>query len=303
MSHFTRIWKDYTIASGYISGASMRDLDENTYKSINGDDGGIWTPSSPIIIAGKGVAVVAEWRGNGSGFDITTSAGNPISFEAGSDVDYFGFEEGHEGRTPTVTTTLQRALSTEFYFFDAFFASGDNARYNVAPVNFYPHFTDGIDPGYEIALAAQGAYEDIAPNFVHPLNVYNGGKLESVTLYFSVDQTTLVPNTLPTFMPRYRVIAVSKDGEITPLRIASDTDENGYLIVASPATGSAWYNSGNQQSSVYTCTEDHVIDTSEYSYFIEIYAQYPAQNADYSSDSFHSAVAQFSNVEILDGRS
>lgn len=304
MSHLLRVWKDISLVRGFVTGVEMRDLDENTFKAINGDDGGVWNPSNPIKIAGAGVAIVAEWRGNGAGFEVRTYPNKPISFEEGSEQDYFGLAVGHEGRTPNVTTTLQHALTLEPERFTAFYGT-ETSRFQISPTNLYPMYglVDNVGNTRENVLANAGLYDDLIPQFACALNVYDGGVFDNVVLHFSVDHDTVVPNTLPYFLPRMRIIAVSNEGEIIPLRAEdATTDASGLVKIASPVSGTAWYNSGNVQTFTYVCNVPHTVDLSKYSYFIEIYAQYPAQNPLFVSNSFYSAVATFKDVAILNGR-
>lgn len=58
MSHFayTRPGGTWSAFSALFS-ADMASLDQKTFKSINGDDGGTWAPSSPITIGGSGINI------------------------------------------------------------------------------------------------------------------------------------------------------------------------------------------------------------------------------------------------------
>jgi hypothetical protein len=59
MTHFARTrpsWNDGDIPLG----ADFEDLDSKTARALNADDGGSWSPSSPIVIGGQGVQIAGE---------------------------------------------------------------------------------------------------------------------------------------------------------------------------------------------------------------------------------------------------
>lgn len=102
MAHFVRIRPSgfWTIAST-VDPAEWEALDENQFKSINGDDGGSWAPSSPIVVGGSGINVTGPAiLGNVTDIDldgtVNLGASSILVQEAGSVAEFYGnslFEE------------------------------------------------------------------------------------------------------------------------------------------------------------------------------------------------------------------
>lgn len=58
MAHFNYTRPGGTWATLYVpTGPDYSDLDTKTFKAINGDEGGSWAPSAPIIIGGSGMQI------------------------------------------------------------------------------------------------------------------------------------------------------------------------------------------------------------------------------------------------------
>lgn len=93
MAHFTRTRADLTAwtATSTVDDTEFNDLDEKTFKAINGDEGGTWAPSSVIEIGGSGLLMSALATFNGqAAFNgsvnftdhLGVSAGGSYSFGA-----------------------------------------------------------------------------------------------------------------------------------------------------------------------------------------------------------------------------
>lgn len=107
MSHFSRAQPDAVWVRGYVTlGVDMRAIDRNTYAAINGDEGGTWSPSSQIVIAGEGAIAAGPWTMSGASVKVTTSADAPITFDNGAATDYFGLSGAHSGVAPEVHVDL-----------------------------------------------------------------------------------------------------------------------------------------------------------------------------------------------------
>jgi hypothetical protein len=87
-----------------LSSAIMQEIDRRIYKTINGDEGGVWAPSSMIIIGGQGLGVSGPFGADDANIDIKNGksidveSGGTIDCQAGSIVDLAG--------TVTLTGTL-----------------------------------------------------------------------------------------------------------------------------------------------------------------------------------------------------
>lgn len=140
---------------GYVPQASeFDDLDQKTAEAVNGDDGGSWSPSSPIVIGGAGVRL----QGNvaheisGAGTKVKTTSGGRIEL---GDSDYPLLPVGHPGRSRTLLTRAEAGRGPEY------------------------EFKWGHDVGYlrSVALFAQLAI---------PLRVHHAATLSNVRVYFKV---------------------------------------------------------------------------------------------------------------------
>jgi hypothetical protein len=132
---------------------------------------------------------------------------------------------------------------------------------------------------YGLASLALGAGMDV------PLRVHNGATLVSATLTFFVGQqhsTPVPPSTtagVPALLPGIRLVGVNGSGIAIPLATTAGTagtDSTGMQFVATPASGSAWYDSGGVQTFTYTCDAGVVIDTTQFSYHAVIQDEFGA---------------------------
>lgn len=83
MAHFVRTQSDATWISGYTPpGSDFQSLDQKTFKAVNGDEGGTWAPSSPIIIGGQGQQL--------AGHNHLVLAGGRLSVQSGGGIDMGG---------------------------------------------------------------------------------------------------------------------------------------------------------------------------------------------------------------------
>jgi hypothetical protein len=247
-------------------------LDTNTVAMINGDDGGAWTPSSSIQVAGAGVKIFGPWT-MGSGVKVVTGfGGRNITFGQGSASDYFGYAADHPDRSPSVFTHFQRVF---------------------IPVPFT--VLQSGNTGF--------TFLTLGAHAIVPINVYGGAsKIDAVFMQWAVSQTHA---NLPQYLPQMRVIAVDADGTIIPLRTAdSTTDVDGFqYFIPSAATGTAYYNAGAIQQWAYTCNVVLPMDLSLYQFFIEVIEE-SGTNAWTAGggNRFQNATVNHSNVLYFDNR-
>lgn len=87
MAHNTRTRADLTAwssATAAVTPAEMDKLDGYSFKSINGDDGGVWAPASAIVIGGAGLQVTGHLQVPGSStFDGSATFNNLTYFTDG----------------------------------------------------------------------------------------------------------------------------------------------------------------------------------------------------------------------------
>lgn len=269
MAHLTRAIADTVLVRGYITTTqNLIDIDQKTFVSLNGDEGGTWSPTAPIIIAGTGVVIAGLWVMSGAGVSVTTGVSKPITFNKGTAGDYFGIDPSHAGYTP----------STISNFFDYY-----------APV-----------------AQAVGWFGGLLPNqpgarFFTPLNVYSGAsKIDNVVITWRVRESHAA---LPQYLPRARVVAVTDEGVVIPLRTKdATTDADGFQFLPTPASPSAYYNAHLPQTWTYTCNVVLPVDSAKYVYYIEFIEESGTNSWTSLGSQFISAVTHHSAVTIFDGR-
>lgn len=114
MSHFT-----YRKAGGIWSGvlnltsADMQFFDQNLYKAINGDDGGIWAPTSKIAIGGSGMGVTGNFEAGNNGASLPTFKvyGQNILFVNGASL---ALDNTSQLWTPGATIKISDGASPQF---------------------------------------------------------------------------------------------------------------------------------------------------------------------------------------------
>lgn len=279
MAHLIRIIPDSKLVRGYLpTGDDLRLIDQNTFLSINGDDGGTWAPSDHITINGEGVVVAALWVMNGA----VVNAVGPFTFGKLTADDYWQIPVGHGSRTCSVLTTFIEYFSA------------------------VPTDVNGSQPGgwFAGSLADFGICTYNLSKLVRfgtPLNVYNGGTITDVVITFRVNESHL-----PQFLPRFRVVAMDKDGTLYPLRVADSTltDSDGYVtFTPTPDSAATWFHAGTNQTFTYSCNQNQLIDTSKYTYYVEIIEEGGSNSFSVGNGNcWRSAVATFTNIPTIDGR-
>lgn len=272
MAHLNRILSDAVLIRGYITlGIDLAKIDTNIFKALNGDKGGTWSPTSSITIAGKGVVVAGPgpWTMSGTTVKVTTGPNKPILFGKGDKTDYFGIATGHVGA----------AFSTFVRFIESF----------TKNVGVKDDSTTGV------LTTVPGV------RFFTPLRVFSGApKIDSVQVVFLVLQAHA---SVPQYLPKMRVIAVSVDGTVTPLRTAdSTTDSDGFKYFPTPVSGAAWYNGGAIQTFTYTCNVIKPVDVSTYSYFVEFVDESGTGSFTTTGNLYYGATVAYSAVSLFDGR-
>lgn len=290
MAHFLRIWKDSILIRGFITGEEVRDFDQNTYRAINGDDGGEWTPSSPIVIDGEGMIAAGKgWILDSAGAVAETGPDAPIEFDKGDETDYFGFDATNTARSPICVTHLAHPIVNSPYGYNGF-NRRTNPRWNIVQSD-------------SAVVINPSTTSSEAIRYVCPINVYNGGTFSTAVLKFAVGQ---LHTNVPEFLPQMRLIAVSKAGdEIIPLRLVTSvkTDSEGFQSIANPASGPLWNIGNAEQSFTYSCTSNHIADIAKYNYFIEIVEEHGANKFSVDQgNAYLSLTTTFTNVIVLDGR-
>ena len=209
--------------------SELRDIDQKTFLSLNGHEGGSWSPSSPIVIGGAGMEcrTVFLLQG-GSVLQTLAGSGNRITL---ADNDYPVLTGGHTEATRTLRTSLVEGFTT----FEQW--RPDNG-------------TAGLESLF--ALLTEGNHA------IFPLRVHHNATFASCTLTFAV---TVSHSTVPS-MPKFRVTKCDANGTITSLKTTADAGYSSFT--PTPASGAAWYNSGAAKTFLYTCDANQIVDVENF---------------------------------------
>lgn len=285
MTHLLRAVPDSILVRGYVTtGQNFRDIDQKTFVSINGDEGGGWSPSASINIGGAGMVVAGPWTFSDINVNIAASSAGPLTFDKGDATDYFGLPGGHPSETFS-------------YFIDLL-----EVIYHPQGTGFTTN-TDGILTFVSSAWNNQGIFSTIPGiRFAFPLRVLSGApKIDTVTMSFIVFSAHA---SIPT-MPRMRVIAVDLDGTVIPQHTPdATTDIDGFQNFPTPVSGAAWVAGGAIKNYTYTCDVVQKVDTSRYEYFVEMIDESGANSyGGGGGNRWLGLTVAFAGVSIFDGRS
>lgn len=280
MSHLVRVRSSGSWFRGYKpSGQNLRDLDQNTFLAINGDDGGIWATTGAIVIGGAGVVVGGPWSVSGpvgtGGVYTNLTTGATITFGKGDKTDYF--------QIPGIHTFSNQTLITQA-----------STGYSV---------NNTWIPKVETSLGVNrlGMQSKLkGSSVVVPLRVFDGFTCSRVTFRFAVTQTH---GSVPDVMPSYRAFAVDSAGTILPMRAAdSTTSPIGFVQMTAPGSGAIYTNSFFEQNVDYDCNQNNIIDCSKYSYFGEFIDESGNNSWSTSGTLLIAMASVFPSITRMDGR-
>ena len=249
MAHEVRTNADAFYVNGQIiPRGTFEDIDLKQFRSINGDQGGCYSPTSQIHILGAQGLVctgLAEVRGDGV-LIVSPLTATPGAIVLG-DNDFQDLMPGHVGRS-------RKLLQSTIPFL---------------PVGDYP-WAMSVNAQYASAQPLCGTIEasngdETTPEFLVPLRVHNGATLDKVVFSFRVPE---LRTNSPATMPRFRVFRRDADGNVDEMKLTTAGD--GFASPDNPATASAWYQDGHAQTFEYVCDQNNLIDTSLYTYYADI---------------------------------
>lgn len=249
MAAFTRTHSDATWTNGGLGNyvtviADWQSLADKTFKSLNGDLGGTWIPSSPITIDTGGMNVTGPALVSYGG-TLTTLSGARFVLGVG---DWPKLSTSHVGRTRVIQQEISARQSTPRYWWcDA------------------PAYPGSIQ---SIACTLVGPYGIEQPACIIPLRVHDGARLTQATVTFRIPSARTAA---PIGLPKMRIVRVDVDGAIVPMSsVSSGADATGFQSPSAPASATAWYANGGTQTWTVTCDQNNTIDTSLYTYFAEL---------------------------------
>lgn len=209
MAHFayTKIFGVWP-SNQVLHATELADFDAKTFKSLNADEGGVWAPSSPVILGGMGLQVPANViLGTGGTTSLTVDSTCAFDYQAG----FFGIVLTHAdvmiGDDNTTTATVNSNLVINSGFVananSSFAGSGVHLSFGTgttlslatgsslvcsasALFNASVTFADAINVDDDLTLAGAGAIVE---------RVVTGSDSDSTYSVSSAD-TVFIPNTL-----------------------------------------------------------------------------------------------------------
>jgi hypothetical protein len=259
--------------SAYVNGAALlvpggtpdtwwATLDAAQVDLLDGDAGGTWAPASSIEIGGAGMWAAGPWYLSPPAITVMVpiSAGNDALTHGDSDFITLAANHGMSSRF-LLTEAAQARDSSGCPTLQTYTAPGGGQTGGImgptaamlpsvltlgisnTPVSGWPYRPGG--------------------RWVAPLRVHHGATLSNVTFFFVISSTHTGQ---PDVLPQFRVHKVDLFGNLTPL---NSTTPNGSGFFELPWPGSlATYKSTTAYA--YQCDAGTVIDTTKYSYYVEV---------------------------------
>lgn len=261
----------YSVSPGSGGAGWFEQLDAVQYASINGDLGSTHTTTFQIVF-GAGLASDQPLIFSGSPFALGQGLQNFLGSGTRilhGDSDYVNIPSG--GYTLYLITNLSDGYDASFFF------SNSSGRFYFDP-----------STGSFLNYAANGNYLGGA-RLICPMEVHHNATLVNVVFWLTPSASHVaVPESLPTF----RVVRVDNEGNVTPLQ--TDPTTAGWVgdgwVQFNPIPGSfaGWT---FLVSFTYAIDIGTIIDTTQYSYFIQINDETGASAI--AGNYYHAARAQF----------
>lgn len=224
--------------------SDWQSLADKAFKTVNGDKGGTYAPSSFISINASGMQVTGPAEVNYGGVLKTAASAR---FKLGNN-EWPSLGPNHVGRTRVLRSPMHTRICTPHYHF------ADS-----------PLYTGSIQSMAATILSPSGFEQ---PKCHIPLRVHDGARLASGVVKIRVPAPR---SKSPFALPRLRVIRVDRTGLIESLRAPSSTvDADGYSFFPTVTSGDAWYAAGAAQAWTFTTDQNNIVDTSSYVYYVQI---------------------------------
>lgn len=275
MTHNVRTQSDATWTTGnYVTlQADWQSLGAKLFAAINGDRGGTWAPSSPIVLDGTAAPITFG--------TVLVDFGGSITIGASAIVQISGvtggwplFGAGHVNRTRTILHSWIERQSTPLYHWANNINAGGvqsiacTIRSTKLSITYDPGFGTYRPPTY-VDVPIYNTFGSVQqPRMLLPLRVHDGARLASATVTFIVPSSRTASPATP---PRLRILRADLSGTTVALAsVASGADALGFRPIASPSSGAAWFAGGAVQSFTYACDQNHIVDVSQYVYYAEL---------------------------------
>lgn len=231
--------------------AALRSLDQYSSELVNGDEGGTWAPTSPIVIGPRGTPTITlSTVGSVLSGNIETVEGNGLdtSLDAKPGLVIQG------GGAPPFQTTRTRTVTVGFTCFQEvqLWNSGDGST---------SHFA--VDP---VTLGVKNTAQLFWPNapyvsVVLPLRAQHRGATISSVVFHTQLNTRVTA--LPAQMPRFRVLRVTGNVGASLLAAGWYTD--------TAATVAAYNDGGKVRSITLTPDQNHTsLDPATHQFLVQV---------------------------------
>ena len=288
MSAFVRTQIDAVWIDGYVLQPSdLLDLGSKVHRQINGDKGGTWAPAAAITFTGSGFRVTGPTK---------IAYGGSLYVASGAVVlgvgDWPTFATGHALRSRRIVTNFADHISLVNDVVDAGALLDDNddlivsSAYDI--LDDYNTWVTTMAEGLGVrafAAAIQKTGVGLlrrAPPLALSLRVQDASTLDRATVTFRVPtQRTSIPET----MPSVRIVRFDAEGNMavlkstTPDSFGIAADAEGWATMPARASVDAWVLGGDAQSFVYICDQNHAVDVSQYTYWLEVRDENPGRFA------------------------
>lgn len=258
-----RILSDvYYVNGAPIPASYFSALDTAQMQAMNGDHWGIYSPSSLITIGGEGMWACAAYTPNQSGFIFTCAPAIQNVLYSGTrithgDSDWIELESGHSAASRELRTSLGPAL-------DASFATPEEPS-NGQPGTNYSNLSHGSR-----VIGVSSGYLG-GGRLIMPLRVHDQATVDVVDVNWFCGNAH--GGGLPAHFPKARVLRIDMLGNAVPLCTVTTTIGwlgNGWVAISNASNTTAYYSGGAIQGGIYPADPGTVIDTSQYSYVVEI---------------------------------
>lgn len=255
--------------------AHMRKLDQFSSELVNGDEGGTYAPSDPIVVGPWGTTpnITLSSAGSVLSGDVETVRGNSRD----TTLDGPGLVM-QGGNPPIFQTARTRSIVVPFVVFMEHGGAVSDNR------------------GYALDVVRCGAKQTVlaAPIFTVPLPLraqHRGATITSVDFSYVIAQQR---TSLPGIMPTVRVIKCTADVAAALHTVAAPYITDGWLPDQA-ATADAYFNNGNPRTTTYTPNQNNTaIDPTTSFWALQLYGE--ADPNGKIGDVFLSATVHLSTI-------
>ena len=243
-----------------VYGPTLRQLDQAIFEAINGDDGGTWTPLTPVSIGGQGMRVT------------TTSSlisGDVITLPKSSGIKLL------DNDWPTFVAARTRSV---FVPFSSWTETTNDFSHNTDASLFFPK-RNGLQPGAAIGITVP---------INDALRLHNGATLSSVDIRMRVPVPHQGSGSAAAIASAFSLYRTSPGATTQYLNSA------GFGLVTDPvASLDAYYAAGLPRTVAYTCNQNNTVDTASWSYILQITDQADALGV---QNEYLGATLNFTNI-------